>query len=297
MTPAIAALLLALQAPTDAPELTSLAVLRAGDDACGLLSDPQRALLDAAIARASDDAVTSGADPDRLNTQLARQTVVPACGDRQLASLVNDHLERIDALATFTEIRFQGASRVWMVDRRPSRPHEEPRWRVIQETGARDAVFGIAEIGDDLQLTLAFNSDSVLSGAVIVARDPERQAHPVDFTAGGLLLPPGRDGASAWGASIGQTQRFVARQRLEAGVAATLAPESDALPRGFIFPPESLGALMALTPREGIAIELRDRSGDVASVIWFEVGALQAALAMQAIPLVEIEAPAQPPAP
>lgn len=297
MTPAIAALLLALQAPTDAPELTSLAVLRAGDDACGLLSGPQRALLEAAIARASDDAVTAGADPQRLETQLARQTVVPACGDRQLAALVNEHLDRIDALAGFTEIRFQGTSRVWMVDRRPSRPHAETRWRVIQETGARDAVFGIAEIGDDLQLTLAFNSDSVLSGAVLVARNPDRMAYPMDFTAGGLLPPPGRDGASAWGASAGQTQRFMARERLNADAAAVLAPDSSELPRGFIFPPESLAALVQLTPREGVAIELRDRSGDVASVIWFEVGALQAALAMQAIPLIEVETPTQAPAP
>ncbi len=297
MTPVLAALLLATQAQGDLPDLTSLSVLRAGDDACGLFDNAERALLDAAIARASDDAVLGGADPEQLDRQLAQQTRVPACGDARLSGLVNAHHDRIDGLSTYTEIRFQGSARAWIVDRRPSRANALPRWRVVQRTGQGDAAFGVAEVGEDLQFALAFRSETPLSSAVLVARDPDRQGYPIDFTAGGLLPPPGRDGASAWGASVGQTQRFMAQERLETDVAANLAPAAGIPARGFIFSPDSLAFLTQLTPREGVAIELRDRSGDVVSLIWFEVGSLQAALAMQAIPLVDIEPSPVAPAP
>jgi hypothetical protein len=94
---------------------------------------------------------------------------------------------------------------------------------VVQNTAAADAAFGVAEI-DGALFALAFNSDDRLSSAVLIARDPERMAHPIDFTAGGLLAPPGRDGASAWGAPMGQDRRFVAQDRLAADAAAALAP-------------------------------------------------------------------------
>jgi hypothetical protein len=300
MTPALLALLLASQAPqpaADAPELTSLAVLRAGDDACGLFNPAQRALLDAAIARASDDAVLSGADPARLEAALDRQTRVPACTDPQLDALYRDHLARIQNLASFTEIRFAGSAREWTVDRRPARNHAPPRWRVSQASAATDAIFGLAEVDGGLKVVLAFNGNTPFSSAVLLARDPDSQSHPVDFTAGGLLPPPGRDGASAWGASANQNMRFMAQDRLGEPVAASLAPASGEIARGFVFADQVLAQLAGLTPREGAAIELRDRSGEVAAVVWFEVGGLQAALAMQAIPFAELQ-PADPaPAP
>jgi len=289
MIPALTALLLAAQAPGDAPELTSLAVLRAGDDACALFNGAQRALLEAAIARASDDAVLTGADPESLNAALARQTIVPACTDARLANLARDHLARIESLASFTEISFQGSARTWIVDRRPARNLAPPRWRVVQRTGPADAAFGVAEINEALELTLAFNSIDGLSSAVLVARDRDRLAHPMDFTAGGLLAPPGRDGASAWGAPQGQDRRFVAQDRLSEEAAAALAPASGDPARGFVFSQDTLVWLTQLTPREGVAIELRDRAGEIVSVLWFEVGSLQAALAMQAVPLIEVE--------
>jgi hypothetical protein len=289
MIPALTALLLAAQVPNDAPELTSLAVLRAGDDACALLNDAQRALLDAAIARASDDAVLAGADPQALDATLARETLAPACTEARLPTLVREHLERIESLASFTEISFQGTARTWIVDRRPARRNAPPRWRIVQNTGAADAAFGVAEVDQAFQLALAFNSDERLSSAVLIARDPERLPYPMDFTAGGLLPPPGRDGASAWGAPAGQDRRFVAQDRLSPDAAAALAPASGDPARGFVFSEDALVWLAQLTPREGVAIELRDRAGDVASLYWFEVGSLQGAMAMQAIPLIEIE--------
>ncbi len=289
MTLTLAALALALQAPADAPDLVSLSVLKAGDEACAVFDDAERALLDAAIARGLDDAVLAGSDPEALEAALARQTIVPRCNDARLANLARDHRARIEGLATYTELSFQGRARTWIVDRRPARTNTQPRWRVSQRTAAGDAIFGVAELGEDLQLVLAFNSETPFASAVIVARDQDRQPYPVDFTAGGLLDPPGRDGASAWGPSTGMTQRFLATDRLSAEAAATLAPASGFEARGFVFAPESLAALAQLTPREGVAIELRNRAGDVASQIWFEVGALQAALAMQAVRLIEIE--------
>lgn len=289
MIPALTALLLATQAPGDAPELTGLAVLRAGDDACALFNNAQRALLEAAIARASDDAVLGGADPETLDDALARQTIVPACTDARLATLARDHLARIEDLASFTEISFQGTARAWIVDRRPARRNAPPRWRVVQNTGAADAAFGVAEVDGSLQFALAFNSEDRLSSAVLIARDLDRMAHPIDFTAGGLLAPPGRDGASAWGAPMGQDRRFVAQDRLAADAAAALAPASGDPARGFVFSEDALLWLTRLTPREGVAIELRDRAGDIHDIIWFEVGSLQAALAMQAVPLIEDE--------
>lgn len=288
MTPALLAFSLALQAPTDSPDLTSLAVLRAGDDACDLFNDPQRALLEASIARANDDAVLAGVDPDTLQASVASRTIVPRCTDARLDNLARDHLTRIERLATFTEITFQGGARTWIVDRRPWRINAPPGWRVVQSTGAGDAAFGVAQAGDEIQFVVAFSSDRPFASAVLVARDPERLAHPIDFTAGGLLEPRGRDGASAWGGSAGQTQRFVAADRLDQSVAANLAPASGYPAYGFTFTAEDIAALTALTPREGFAIDLRDRSGEVVSRIWFEVGAFQAALAMHATPLIEI---------
>jgi hypothetical protein len=48
---------------------------------------------------------------------------------------------------------------------------------------------------------------------------------------------------------------------------------------------DGLTRLAALTPREGVAVELRDMTGRVTHRFWFEIGALRAAMALQAMPV------------
>lgn len=268
-----------------ASELEQLATLRVSDEACGVFSQAERALLDAAIARTRDDAVRAGAAPQRLDRVEAARRPLP-CADAGLAELATAHRARISDLAGFTEIRFDGASRVWIVNRRPPRRGAGPGWRVLQSAPGT-ANFGVAHIEGEPVFALAFNADAPAASAVLVMRDPARQAYPVDFTAGGLLAAPGGDPASAWGAPPSQERRWLAADRMAPETAAALAPASGDPARGFLFSEDALAEMAQLTPREGVAVELRDRAGDISERFWFEVGALRAALAMQAVPLVQ----------
>ncbi len=284
MIPALTALLLGAQAPAAASELEQLATLRASDEACALFNQAERALLDAAIARSRDDAVRAGAAPERLDALEGQRAALP-CADDGLAVLSADHRARIYELAGFTEIRFAGVHRAWIVDRRPPRRGAGPAWQVLQSTPLSAANFGVARLDGAPSFVLAFNAAEPFASAVLVMRDPARQTYPIDFTAGGLLAAPGGDPASAWGAPPSEERRYLATDRLAPDIAATLAPASGDPARGFVFTDDALGAMAQLTPREGVAVELRDRSGDIAERYWFEVGGLRAALAMQAVPL------------
>ena len=286
MLPALTALLLGAQAPALASELEQLATLRASDVACGVFSQAERALLDAAIARARDDAVRAGTAPERLDQVEAARPALP-CAEAALAELAAGHRARISELAGFTEIRFDGVSRVWVVDRRPPRRGAGPGWRMLQPAPGAAANLGVARIEGEPVFALAFNADAPAASAVLVMRDRARQGYPIDFTAGGLLAAPGGDPTSAWGAPPGEERRWLAADRMAADAAAALAPASGDPARGFIFTEEALAEMAQLTPREGVSIELRDRAGDVSERFWFEVGAFRAALAIQAVPLVQ----------
>ena len=286
MKPVLIAFLLSAQAPTAPSELEQLTTLRAGDEACALFNQVERALLEAAIARTRDDAVRAGAAPESLDALEEQRSPLP-CTDDRLTRLGADHRARIGELVGFTEIRFEGVNRVWVVDRRPPRRGAGPSWRVSQSTSEATAIFGVARLDGEPAFALAFNAEAPFASAVLVMRDAARQPYPIDFTANGLLAPPGGDPASAWGAPPSQESRWLAADRLNAETAAALAPASGDPARGFVFTQEALTTMAQLTPREGVSIELRDRAGDIAARYWFEVGALRAALAMQAAPLVQ----------
>lgn len=300
MTPALALLALALQsAPAPAaPALDQLWLLRAGDEACTFLDGPHRALLDAAIARARDDQVRSGMEPARLDRARRRFDAASAsdCADADLRRMASDHRARVAGLAGYSDLAFPGVSRDWRVDRGPVRAGRagEPRWRVSQRHGAGQAQFGVFEQDGAMHVALAYNGADRPARAALALRDPARQAHPLDFTAGGLLAAPDADPAASWGAGRGALNRIAASGRLAPDTAAHLAPAGGQPARGFVFPDHALQRLTALTPREGVAVELYDRTGQVAQRIWIEIGALKAALAMQAIALPEPE-PSDPP--
>jgi hypothetical protein len=303
MTPALAALsLLAAQpaAPDAAPGLGDLWRLEAGDQACSLFDAPARALLDAAIARARDDEVRSGVDPHRIDAARARLRAPDGsdCTDPDLLALAADHEARIAQLAAYSDLTFPGVHRQWRVDRGPVRMGRasEPRWRVSQRDGAGEAWFGVFEQDGEMRLAVAFNTDAGYARSALAFRDPARQAYPMDYTAGGLLPAPDGDPAAAWGAGARAIARTAASARLDGAVAAALAPAGGAPARGFVFPDTVLQRLAGLTPREAVAIELYDRTGAVTGRLWFEIGALRAALALQAIPLPAPD-PASAPAP
>ena len=284
MTPVLAALTLAL-AQTSAPvspDLGELLALRAGDAACSLFDAPERALLDAAIARSRDDRVRAGADP----AALTGAAPAPACSDPDLARLSADHLARIDALSGYTELSFPGVTASWRVDRTPRRATSlGPIWRVAQRHTSGQAWFGVYDTPQGPAIGIAFNADTRAARAVLAFRDPARQAHPIDFTAEGLLEAPDGDPAAAWGAGARAQRRVSAAARMEIELAQALAPAGGAPARGFIFPDAVLTQLSNLTPREGVAVELYDPAGRVEARYWFEIGALKAGLAMQALPI------------
>ncbi len=300
MTPVFAALTLITQAaagPAPAPDLGALIALRAGDEACDLFGPAPRALLDASIARARDDEVRAGADPvalDRAVNRLADAGAQP-CDDPGLAVLAAEHEARIDRLAAYSDLTFPGVHRDWAVDRGAVRAGRgaEPRWRVSQRDGAGQASFGVFQQNGEMRLALAYNGDVRAARAGLVFRDPGRQAHPMDFTAGGLLPAPDGDPAASWGAGARGQSRVSAAARLDAQTAAYLAPAGGETAFGFVFPENALRPLTGLTPRESIGVELFDATGQTVRRIWFEVGALRAALAMQAVPLTAPE-PAAP---
>lgn len=290
MTPALTALALLIQASDSAPApgLDPLLRLRAGDEACTLFDAPHRTLLEAAIARARDDRVRAGADPAALDRATARiaSGAAPACDDPDLAALAEDHRARVTALAAFSDLTFPGVHRDWIVDRRAARtgPGAEPRWRVSQRDGDGAAWFGVFEHQGELELAVAYNGEVRAARAGLTFRDRARQTYPLDFTAGELLTAPDGDPAASWGAGAGAQTRISASARLQDPIAASLAPAGGAPARGFTFPRQALVRLTALTPRDGVAVELLDPRGQVSRRIWFEVGALQAALAIQAAP-------------
>jgi hypothetical protein len=292
MTPALTALaLLATQpAPAEAgPGLDELWLLRAGDDACALFEPPARALLDAAIAQARDDQVRAGVHPERLDEAQRRLLAAgpPGCADDMLAGLADGHERRIADLASYADLTFPGVARQWRVHRGPVPIIDayNPHWRVSQRTGDGQAWFGVFEMDGEMRLAVAFNDAERHTRSALAFRDPGRQAHPMDFTAGGLLPAPDGDPAAAWGAGFRALARVTASGRMEAETAAHLAPAGGAPARGFLYPDSVLQRLAALTPREAVAVELYDRTGQLSRRFWIEVGALKAALAMQAIAL------------
>jgi hypothetical protein len=193
----------------------------------------------------------------------------------------------VDALAGYSDLTFPGVHRAWSVDRGAVRAGTagQARWRVSQRDGAGVAFFGVFQQDGAMHLALAYSGDSSAARAGLVFRDPRRQAYPLDFTAGGLLPAPDNDPAASWGAGARGQTRISADARLDPDAAARLAPADGETARGFEFPDAVLQSLASLTPRESLGVELFDATGQVTGRFWFEVGALRAALAMQAIAL------------
>jgi len=274
ITPALTALILAATPP---PQLDHEALLRlrAGDGACELLTEVERSFLDVVLAQARDDAVVAGADEARLD-RYERAARAPACDDMDLLASADAHRARLSALAELTQPTLPGRRQSWTV--RPPAMAGRPGWRVTQMLGDQPAAFGLYEARGARAPALALRADAMAPRAVMVMRDPARQASPVDRTIGGLRPAPGGDPVSTWGAYAGGEQRFMANTRLAPETAEHLAPAGGAPAYGFTFPDEALNALAALTPREGVRIDLQRLDGRVTQSLWIEVGALRAAL-------------------
>ncbi|XBQ15121.1 MAG: hypothetical protein ABL308_09120 [Oceanicaulis sp.] len=288
MTPAAILLSLALAASEAAPDpYADRVALRAADSACALFAPAERALLDALVALARDDAVRGGADPAALDRYEA-SAGAPDCDGPLTARLAEGHRAQIDRLAPLTEIAFPGRHQHWISERRR---RGAPDWRVRQSTAEAEATLGLAPGEEEDRFVLAYRAEAAPAFAVIVFRDPARQAHPLDFTAGGLLPAPGGDPVSAWGGGARAEIRIPASGRLDPDTAARLAPAGGAPARGFVFPDRALRAMTHLTPRDGVRVEFTGADGRPAGAYWFETGMLNAALAVQGIALPEPERP------
>jgi len=261
--------------------------LAAADDECALFSRPERALLDALTARSRDDAARAGDPAAVLDRFEAGHAAPPAsCMDEAITTAAGRHRAHADALAQTHEIAFPGVYQDWVSERRD---RGAPLWRVRQSDRDRTAVLGIHAGEDGDVMALALRSATAPAFAVIIVRAPARQAAPLDFTAGGLLPTPFENALSAWGGASGAHRRLSASARLDADMAARLAPAGGAGAYGFAFPDHAILALRALAPREGVRIELIDGRGQILDTLWFEVGMFNAALAVQALELPEPE--------
>ncbi|MCH8490364.1 MAG: hypothetical protein LAT81_10615 [Oceanicaulis sp.] len=274
ITPALAALILAA-APPPPPDHEALLRLRAGDEACALLTPVERSFLDIVLAQLRDDAVVAGADEAMLN-RYERAPRVVGCEDPDLHATADAHQMRLNAQAELTQPILPGRRQSWTV--RPPAMAGRPGWRATQMLGDHPAAFGLYEARGARAPALALRAEATAPRAVMVMRDPARQASPVDRTIGGLRPAPGGDPLSAWGAYAGGEQRFMANARLAPNIAEHLAPAGGAPAYGFTFPDEALNALAALTPREGVRIDLVRLDGRVTQSLWIEVGAVRAAL-------------------
>ena len=137
----------------------------------------------------------------------------------------------------------------------------------------------------ELNLTLAFRSPTPPAFAILFLRDRERQEEPLDFTAGGLLPAPAADPISRWGGTADAQMRFFASERLNPQRASELAPASGDPAYGFAFSREAIDALLTLTPRDGVRIDLMQSDGQPPQSLWFEVGMFKSALAVQGLAL------------
>lgn len=274
ITPALAALILA-SAPPPPLDHEALLRLRAGDAACALLTDVERRFLDIVLDQARDDAVVAGAD-EALLDRYERAARAPACDDPALHAAASAHRAGLQGEEGVTQPVLPGRRQSWTV--RPPAMAGRPGWRVVQMLGDQPAAFGLYEARGARAPALALRAEATAPRAVMVMRDPARQAAPVDRTIGGLRPPPGGDPLSAWGAYAGGEQRFMANGRLAPETAGHLAPAGGAPAYGFTFPDEALNALAGLTPREGVRIDLVRLDGRVTQSLWVEVGALRAAL-------------------
>ncbi|MFW5660388.1 MAG: hypothetical protein ACOC05_03250 [Oceanicaulis sp.] len=293
MTPAFAAFLsaaalAAAPPPTGSAEVYAQRVaLVAADTACAVFSRAERALLDALAARSRDDAARAGDTPAELDRFEARHRRAPETCNETFAGAAG-HREHAAALAQTHEIAFPGLYQDWISERRH---RNAPLWRVRQAARGHAAMLGVhagdGDTGDGL--AFAVRSESAPASAVLIARDPSRQPHPLDFTAGGLLPAPFEDALSAWGGAADAERRIPASKRLDAALATRLAPASGEAAYAFGFPDHALEALRRLAPREGVRIELTGARGELLDIVWFEAGMFNAAMAVQALPLPEPE--------
>jgi hypothetical protein len=292
MTPVLTALLTAATLTSGEPATgtqlyANRIALAAADDECALFSRPERALLDALTARSRDDAARAGDPASALDRFEAGHAVPPAfCTDAAITTAAEGHRAHADALAQTHEIAFPGVYQDWVSERRD---RGVPLWRVRQSNRDSTAVLGLHAGADGDVMALALRSATAPAFAVIVVRDPARQATPLDFSAGGLLPTPFENALSAWGGASGAHRRISASARLDAEMAARLAPAGGVGAYGFAFPDNAILVLRALAPREGIRIDLVDGRGQVLTTLWFEVGMFNAALAVQALELPEPE--------
>ena len=290
MTPALAALLLAAAqqtTPVETPAVSAEAAysdrvtLLAADKACAFFTPAERALLDALAERSRDDLARAGRSDtglDRIKTEAQADVTCDQQAVRDAAASHRDHASR---LAFNGELAFPGLYQDWVSERRQ---RTTPLWRIHQTDRARIATLGVhpGENGD--VLALALRSEIAPAYAVMVIRNVERQAEPLDFTADGLLPAPYDDPLSAWGGAAGAEIRFSAAKRLDGEVAAQLAPASGTPAYAFSFPQRAMDALRTLAPRDAVRFELTDARGEPIQTLFFEAGMFNAALAVQALP-------------
>ena len=255
--------------------------LLSADTACSYFTDVERTLLESLIDRSRDDAIRAGDDPERLSRFEAEYSRAPRdCDSPILSGLADLHRLRVLDMAQTGRLEFPGVYQSWTSVR--SR-FEREGWAVHQTQADANAVFGFVWDGEDLVPTLAVRREAPPALAMLFIRDVEKQADPIDFSAGGLLPTPSLDPISQWGGTSDALTRFLAAERIGSDSAAQLAPASGEPAFGFAFSPDIIEALLSLTPRESIRIDLVSGTGEPPEQYWFEVGMLKSALAVQAL--------------
>lgn len=274
---------LAITAPGDdaraetAARLARLVEVAAIDEACALLPDSERAILDREIATVRHQAEAGGMSSATWSSgaeRIQRRWASPDCASADAQRSVLRYRQALNGWLMGGERSFDGHRRSWTARQAGDSASD---W-ILSQNAEHDGIsaqFGSVLIGGDAVVLLSLRSARQPASALLVMRDLELAPRPVDFTSGGRRQPPGGEPLATLGAlSSGQRRVWTSGVLRDAG---QFAPDGDGRTASFTFPADTLEHMMALEAAEAARVDLYDASGARIGRVWIEIGALRQA--------------------
>jgi hypothetical protein len=259
-----------------AARLARLVEVATIDDACAILPDSERAILDREIATTRHRAEAGGMSTATWSSgteRIQRRWASSDCSAGAQQTVLR-YRQALNGWLMGGERSFDGHRRSWTAR---SAGESAADWILAQSADHNgiSARFGSVLIGGDAVVLLSLRSVRHPASAVLVMRDLELAPRPVDFTSGGRRQPPGGEPLATLGAlSSGQQRVWTSGVLRDAG---QFAPDGDGAATSFTFPADTLEQMMALETAEAARVDLYDASGARIGRVWIEVGALRQA--------------------
>ncbi len=247
------------------------------DESCDLLTDDQRAALNATANQARGALERAGVQTGELEGRVRYAAKARACTDPFLETLAAEARNAYAGWAAMRAMDFPGQRRTWTV-RRVLEPDAMPRWALWQtlDGGVR---FGLGVTTDKPLAMLAIPAASAqgsLHSARLEMRDPDKMAQPFDPALGGLL----RLHESANEMSGYTTPERLSKLIWASGEQPAEGEQAPAPGRGYdiiYFPASAFTAMSRLDPRETVRVRVRRDDGE--TLHYIEAGDIAAALA------------------